>query len=146
MSQTLRLALPLILSNLTVPILGLTDTAVIGHLSNVSYLGALGIGVAIFNLLFWAFGFLRMGTTGLVSQSFGAKDKTQCMALLGQSLSLALIIAVTILILQKPIANIAFYFFDSTHQLDNFSKQFYAIRIWSLPAVLVNYVLINSFC
>ena len=99
---------PMILSNLTVPLLGLVDTAILGHLSYAHYLGAVALGAIIFDVLFWSFGFLRMGTTGLTAQAYGANDQTKTRLLLWQGMTLAIGIGLLLVLLQQPLFAIAF--------------------------------------
>ena len=91
--QILQIALPSIVSNITVPLLGLVDVAIVGHMGSAVYIGAVAVGSMIFNLVYWLFGFLRMGTSGMTSQALGRRDLTEVVSLLTRSLSMALGIA-----------------------------------------------------
>ncbi|MGY8994420.1 MAG: MATE family efflux transporter, partial [Rhodospirillales bacterium] len=93
-----RLAGPIMISNVSVPLLGAVDTAVVGHLPGPEYIGAVAIGAIIFNLLYWGFGFLRMGTTGLVAQALGADDGDEMRAILGRALGLSSAIGLTLIV------------------------------------------------
>ena len=122
---------PMILSNLTVPLLGLVDTAILGHLNYAHYLGAVALGAIIFDVLFWAFGFLRMGTTGLTAQAFGAGDLTKTRLLLWQAMTLAIVIGLILVILQKPLFELAFAYMGPSPEVERFARIYCDIRIWA---------------
>jgi len=136
-----KLAMPMIMANISIPILGMVDTAVVGHLDSAHYLGAVAIGTLIFSFLFWGFGFLRMATTGLTAQAVGNQDPSQSQLILLQAVYFALVIALFILIFQQSISQIAFHYIDSSELVKTSAKQYFDIRIWSTPAILVNYVI-----
>lgn len=140
-----RIAGPMILSNLTVPLLGIVDTAVVGHLDEAYHMGAVSIGAAIFGIVFWGFGFLRMGTTGFTAQAFGQTDNNEIRATLARASVLALIIAVLLLTLQMPIAWIAFQVIEGSELVEQHGRIYFDIRVWSAPATFVNYVLLGWF-
>ncbi|NOQ81674.1 MAG: MATE family efflux transporter [Methylophaga sp.] len=133
----------MILANISIPLLGMVDTAVIGHLDSAHYLGGVAIASLIFNFLFWGFGFLRMATTGLTAQAHGDNNQKLSLKILQHSLLLALLIATSILILQSPISTISFYLIDSNDLITNAAIIYYDIRIWSSPAILINYVVLG---
>jgi MATE family, multidrug efflux pump len=141
--QVWHIAGPMIIANISIPLLGMVDTAVMGHLDSAQYLGAVAIGSMIFSFLFWGFGFLRMATTGLVAQAYGRNDTKQSHTILVQSLILAAIIACTLLIFKQPISHIAFYLIESSDAVSDHAKTYFDIRIWSTPAILVNYVFLG---
>ncbi|MDF1760342.1 MAG: MATE family efflux transporter [Coxiellaceae bacterium] len=143
--RILHLAVPMIVSNLTVPLLGLVDTAVMGHLSFAYYLAAVGIGAMIFDLLYWSFGFLRMGTTGLASQAFGQADTVQMALVLARHVIVACVIGLLLVILQVPIAKVAFHLIDASAKITHYGLQYFHYRIWAAPAVLVNFVFMGWF-
>lgn len=134
--RVLQLAIPNIISNISVPLLGAVDTAVIGHLEHVYYLGAIAIGSIIFDFIFWGFGFLRMGTTGLVAQAYGAKDIQKTKVILIRVLLVALIGSVGILILQYPLIELSLWAIDATPEVEQYTRIYYKIRIFSAPATL----------
>lgn len=138
--QILSLAIPNILTNLSVPLLSSVDTAVVGHLDKVYYLGAIAIGSMIFNFIYWGFGFLRMGTTGLTSQAFGQSDDREISLNLFRPLAVALISGFTLMLLQYFIAEIAFYVVDASPEVEKFAKEYFYIRIYAAPATLAIYV------
>lgn len=134
--QILRLAIPNILSNLSVPLLGAVDTAVIGHLEEVYYLGAIAVGSIVFDFIFWGFGFLRMGTTGLVAQAYGAGNEIETRRILLRVLLVALSASLAILFLQWPILELSLRVINASPEVENFMSQYYQIRIYSAPATL----------
>ncbi|ANF59176.1 MATE family efflux transporter [Halotalea alkalilenta] len=140
-----RLAWPIILSNVSVPLLGLIGTAVIGHLPDARYLGAVTLGTTLFSLLFWAFGFLRMGTTGLTSQAHGRSDAASVRALLLQSLALAASIGMVLIVLSPWLIPFTLGLLGGEAEVQALAAEYARIRILSAPAVLANYVVIGWF-
>jgi len=143
--QILAIALPIMLSNVSTPLLGLIDTAVVGRLPNPAYIGATAVGALIFTFLFWGFGFLRMATTGLTAQALGARDTLELRASLGRSLLLAVGLGLALIVLQKPIELAAFALLEGSDQVEALARGYFAVRIWSAPAALVNYALLGWF-
>ncbi|WP_438971372.1 MATE family efflux transporter [Methylophaga sp.] len=137
------LAGPMILANLSTPLLGMVDTAVVGHLNSPIHLGAVALGTMLFTFLFWGFGFLRMVTTGLTSQASTQDNRHATRAVLVQSGMLALVIAVLLLVLQSPIGWFAFQLMDGSAEVLSAAHNYYQIRIWSAPATLVNYAILG---
>ena len=135
----------MILSNLTVPLLGMVDTAVVGHMQESHYLGAVAVGAMIFGVVVWGFGFLRMGTTGLTAQALGALNHSQIRIMLARALVLALAFALLLIELQIPIANLAFYLMAPSELVEQHGRTYFTIRIFSAPATLANYVIIGWF-
>ncbi|MDJ0916139.1 MAG: MATE family efflux transporter [Woeseiaceae bacterium] len=140
-----RIALPMILSNITVPLLGMVDTGVVGHLDSAAYLGAVAIATTIFGFIYIGMNFLRMGTTGISAQRFGARDTDGIRTALGQALLTALFIAVALIALQSPIAQISMPLLGATGDIEVYAREYFAIRIWSAPATLAGYVLVGWF-
>jgi MATE family multidrug resistance protein len=138
-----RMAGPIILSNISVPLLGAVDTAVIGHLPDPAYLGAVAIGAMIFNFLYWGFGFLRMGTTGFVAQAAGAGDAAELRAIFGRALLVALAIAALLIVAQGPIGRLALGLSEASAAVESNAALYVAVRIWSAPATLGNYVILG---
>ncbi len=132
-----RLAGPIILSNLSVPLVGAVDTAVVGHLSDPVYIGAVALGSILFNFLFWGFGFLRMGTTGFIAQAHGAGDSVEVRTTLVRALLLAGGLGLAVIVLQYPIARAAFWALQGSQQLENLAHEYYLVRVWSAPATLI---------
>lgn len=143
--QVWQLAGPIIIANLSIPLLGAVDTAVMGHQSNPKFLGAVALGALLFNFLYWGFGFLRMGTTGFIAQAFGAGDLDEVRATLARALVLASIVALVVLSFQWPVKLLAFELFHAEQSVEDAAKSYFGIRIWSAPASLVNYVLTGFF-
>jgi len=137
------IALPMMLSNISVPLLGLVDTAVIGHLPESYYLAGVAVGSMVVTLLFWVLVFLRMSTTGLVAQAVGANDHKQVLRLLMQSVFIALLLSIVILLLQSPFSSLAFHFVEGSEEVLFYGQQYFDIRIWSAPAALINMVLLG---
>jgi len=137
--KILRLAIPNIISNLSVPLLSSVDTALLGHLDKIYYLGALSVAGIIFNFVYWGFGFLRMGTTGLTAQAYGKKDQRQIMMLLAQTLSLALFCGILLIAAQWLIAKISFTLIAATQEVEYYAREYFTIRIHAAPATLMLY-------
>jgi MATE family multidrug resistance protein len=138
-----RLAGPIILSNLSVPLLGAVDTAVVGHLPDPAYVGAVAVGAMIFNFLYWGFGFLRMGTTGFAAQAYGSGDTSELASVLARALLLALSLGLALWGLQLPIRHVALGVIEASPQVASLAGQFFQVRIWSAPATLANYALLG---
>ena len=138
-----QFAWPAILSNISVPLLGLVDAGVLGHLPSPEYLGGVAIAATLFSMLFWAFGFLRMGTTGLVAQAKGRKDAQAFRQWLLQSILLALAIGILLLILSPWVLSFALPLFDASDEVATQAAIYFQVRIFSAPAVLINYALIG---
>jgi len=140
-----RIAAPMILSNISVPMLGMVDTGVMGHLDSSSYLGAVAIGGMIFTFIYMGMNFLRMGTTGIAAQSYGAGDNDGLRVALGQALIVSLAIALTILVLQIPIGRSAIAILGGDAETQQHAATYFSIRVWSAPGTLANYALIGWF-
>jgi len=135
--RILKLAIPNIISNITIPLLGMVDTALMGHLDSLIYIGAIALGSMIFNFIYWGMGFLRMGTVGFTGQANGAKNKKEVSLVLYRSLSIAIIAAVFLIIIHPFIINIGLSLTDSSVAIKNEAANYFNIRIWALPASLV---------
>ncbi len=140
-----HMAWPPMVSNITTPLLGLVDTAVVGHLGTAIHLGAVAIGASIFSFLFWAFGFLRMGSTGLTAQALGREDGRQVRALLLQSLAMGIGIGLLLILFQAPMIELAIYFMAPSAELEPWARAYCEARIYSAPAVLAGYALMGWF-
>lgn len=143
--KVLKLAIPNIISNLSVPLLGAVDTALVGHLDEVYYLGAIALGGMIFNFIFWGFGFLRMGTTGITAQAFGEQNKTESVMTLVRALLVAGVFSFLILLLQAWIADLSFWLVEATPEVERFTKIYFDIRIFTAPATLGLYAINGWF-
>ena len=138
-----RIAAPMIISSLTVPLLGMVDTGVMGHLDEAYYLGAVAAGATIFSVLFMGLNFLRMSTTGLTAQGYGAGDHQRVRQSLGQSIVTAILMAAIIILLQKPLIEISLWLLAPSSVVENYTRDYFSIRVWSAPASLCNFVLIG---
>jgi MATE family multidrug resistance protein len=137
------LAIPLILSNLTQPLLSTVDTILSGHLPGPAALGGVAMGGIFFNSIFWTFGFLRMATTGLVAQAHGARDEDQLLHHFGRAFLIALSIGAVILLLQGPLISIALGLLGASGDVHQNAQIYCGIRIWSAPASLANYTILG---
>ena len=143
--QILQIALPSIVSNITVPLLGMIDVAIVGHMGSPAYIGAVAVGSMIFNLVYWLFGFLRMGTSGMTSQALGRRDLTEVTRLLIRSAAMALGIALLLIVLQVPMKWASFALIGPTVDVVPFAETYFYIVIWGAPAVLGLYGLSGWF-
>ncbi|MDA0273461.1 MAG: MATE family efflux transporter [Proteobacteria bacterium] len=139
----LYIAWPIILSNLSTPLLGLVDTAVIGNLGNPALIGAIAVGAMIFSFIYWGFGFLRMGTTGLIAQSRGGHDNDGTKAAFYRALILAVSIGVILLLLQNILAGFAFSVIDGSPAVEEAAATYFGIRIWAAPFSLTHLVVMG---
>lgn len=137
--KILQLAIPSIVSNITVPLLGLIDVAIVGHLGSASYIGAIAVGGMLFNIIYWLFGFLRMGTSGMTSQAFGKRDLKEVTRVLLRAVGVGLFIALCLLLLQYPIRKVAFLLIDATAEVRELATVYFSICVWGAPAVLGGY-------
>jgi MATE family multidrug resistance protein len=143
--MVLAIAVPIVISNLSTPLLGLADTAVMGRMGDPKYIGAVALGALIFTMVYWTFGFLRMGTTGLTAQAEGAGDGGEIRAALGRALLTAGGIGLALIVLQWPISFIAFSLLDGGEEVERLARLYFDIRIWSAPAALANYAIAGWF-
>ena len=134
--KILQLAIPSIVSNITVPLLGLVDVAIVGHLGSASYIGAIAVGGMLFNMIYWIFGFLRMGTSGMTAQAYGKRDLTEVVRTLLRAVGVGLLISLGLWILQSPILRGAFVLIDATEEVKRWASLYFNICIWGAPAVL----------
>jgi len=140
-----RLAGPIIISNISVPLLGAVDTAVIGHLPEARFLGGVAVGAMIFTLIYWGFGFLRMGTGGLTAQAFGAEDADEVRACIARAAVIAIPVGLLLIALQSPIALAAFWIIEATPEVGALAAEYFFVRIWGAPATLMNFALLGWF-
>lgn len=141
--RVLFLAIPIILANLTQPLISAVDTAVAGHLPGSQYLAGVALGGLLFNLLFWAFGFLRMGTTGVVAQYFGADHNEDVLLTVGRGALMALGIGVLILLLQQPLIHAGLSLMNASQEATEQARLYAHGRIWSAPFTLLNFVILG---
>lgn len=143
--QILHIALPSIISNITIPLLALVDTTLVGHLGSAAYIGAIAVGGMLFNMAYWLFGFLRMGTGGLTAQAYGAGNRSEAQRILCRSLSVSLCISLLLLVLQRPLLTAAFHFISATPDVRAGATTYFNVLIWGAPAVLSTYSFVGWF-
>lgn len=136
---------PIIISNISVPMLGAVDTAVMGHLPDPKYLGGVAIGAMVFTFIYWGFGFLRMGTGGLTAQAFGAQDTDEVRACLARAAVIGIPAALILIVLQLPIASVALSILEASVEVETLAQEYFFVRIWGAPATLMNFALLGWF-
>lgn len=142
--EILKLAIPNIISNISVPLLSTVDTALMGRLSEV-HIGAVGVGAMIFNFVYWNFGFLRMGTTGITAQAFGKQSKPDMATTLGRAMVVVLGLSSILLVLQVPFGQLSFRLMNVNAQQAAIVDTYFYIRIWAAPATLGLYAFMGWF-
>lgn len=140
--KILQLALPSIVSNITVPLLGLVDVAIVGHLGAASYIGAIAVGGMLFNIIYWLFGFLRMGTSGMTSQALGRRDLREVTRVLFRSVGVGILISLALLLLQYPIREIAFLLLDTTDEVERLASLYFIAQY--LQPIITQYFIDNK--
>src|SRR6186997_1417581 len=143
--SVLAIAVPIMLSNVTEPLIGVVNTAVIGQLPQAYYIGAITVGAMIFNFIFWGFGFLRLGTGGLSAQATGAGDKPELVAVLLRALVIAVVCGVAIIALSPLIAALTFKLLDGSPEVERHAAVYFYIRVFSAPFALTNFCLLGWF-
>ena len=143
--QVWQMAGPLIFANISVPLLGAVDTAVVGHLPEIHYIGAVALGAMLITYILHLFNCLRMGTTGPTAQARGAGDYAEVRALIGRALLLAGVIGGTLIVLQLPILALTFWLIDASPQVEHYAREYFLIRVWSMPAALAGYAIIGWY-
>jgi MATE family multidrug resistance protein len=138
--KVLRLAIPSILANITVPLVGMVDLAIAGHIGDAASIGAIAVATMLFDLLYWNMGFLRVGTGGFAAQAYGRRDFEGAFRVLVQSIATALTAALLILAIQYFFLEAAFLIIDTTSQTESLAREYFYIRIWGAPATLVLFV------
>jgi len=134
--KILALAIPSIISNITVPLLGLVDVTIVGHLGSPLYIGAIAVGGMLFNMIYWLFAFLRMGTSGLTSQAYGRRDLQEVSTLFIRAMAVGLGIALLLILLQGPILHVAFSLINTTEDIRALATLYFRICIFGAPAML----------
>jgi MATE family multidrug resistance protein len=143
--EILAIAIPAIISNITTPILGLIDTAIVGHIGSASYIGAIAVGGNMLNMLYWLFAFLRMGASGLTAQAIGANDTKQVSVILYRSMLIALLASCIMILLSVPIADLVLKFMNADYETAMLAKRYFSICIFGAPVVLGMYALSGWF-
>ena len=144
-STILQLALPSVVTNITVPLLGLVDTAIVGHMGRAEYIGGVAIGTTIFNMTYWLLGFLRMGTTGIVSQAYGAGDTGLQREALRRGVRWALALSAMLLVMQGPLLQFSLWLMEPETEVARLAAEYFRVAIWGCPAMLASYVLTDWF-
>lgn len=143
--QILRIALPSIVTNITVPLLGLVDLSIVGHIGNAGYIGAIAVGGMIFNVVYWIFGFLRMGTSGMTSQALGGRDFVEVVRLLLRSLAVALVAALCVVVFRDKLFGLAIRVISPPSDIIVHVRTYFHICVWGAPAMLCLYSLTGWF-
>lgn len=143
--QILKIALPAIVTNITVPLLGLVDTAIVGHMGAAAYIGAVAVGSMIFNLVYWVFGFLRMGTSGMTAQARGRRDFTEVVRLLARSAFVSLAVALLLIVMQWPLCELMLGLISPTPDVRPLAATYFYIVVWGAPASLGLFTLTGWF-
>jgi multidrug resistance protein, MATE family len=143
--RILELAIPNIISNLTIPLLGMVDLALMGHLEDKVYIGAVAVGSMIFNFIYWGFSFLRMGTSGFTAQSYGNRDLTELVMILVRAITIALIIGISLLIFQNLLGELSFIIIEAGPEVELLAREYFHIRILAAPATISLYALTGWF-
>ncbi len=139
--EVFRLALPNIISNITVPLLGMVDMSLMGHKPSTNFIDAISLGGMIFNIIYWSFSFLRMGTSGFTAQAYGEKDHKKYGTVFLRAMAVAVGSGIVLIILQIPIGWISFKFIDGKEMVEALASNYFSIRIWAAPATLGLYVI-----
>ncbi|WP_108823026.1 MATE family efflux transporter [Dysgonomonas sp. Marseille-P4361] len=135
----LRLAVPNIISNITVPLLGMVDLFIVGHLDSEDYIGAIALATMLFNFIYWSFSFLRMGTSGFTAQAFGAGSRVEQTNILLRSMSVAMGAGICIILLQYLITALGFYLLNADPMVRGYAEDYFHVYVWAAPAVLGMY-------
>jgi len=141
----LKLSIPIFFANLAIPMVGIIDTGLMGNLGNLSYLSATSVAANLFSMIFWSFGFLRMGTVGLVSQAYGRKDYSEVFNIILRNLLFVLVISLIIIFLQNHIYKLSLNIFELSETTERFYQDYFQIRIWSAPGELTLYIITGLF-
>lgn len=143
--QILHIALPSIVSNITVPLLGLIDVAITGHLGGAAYVGAIAVGGMLFNIIYWMFAFLRMGTSGMTAQAFGARNLSEVVGVLLRAVTVAVVMSSLLLCLQVPVREAALSIIQPSAEVAALARTYFSICVWGAPASLLLFVLTGWF-
>jgi len=143
--KILYLAIPNIISNITIPLLGIIDLTMMGHLGNEVYIGAIALGGMIFNFIYWGFSFLRMGTSGFTAQAFGEDNKKEVINILARALLVGILGSILLILLQYPIERFSFWMINGGDEVEHFASRYFYIRIWAAPATISLYAFVGWF-
>ncbi len=143
--KILRLAVPNIISNISIPLLGIVDMALMGHMESDSYIGAIALGSLIFNFIYWGLGFLRMGTSGFTAQAWGRRDLPETILVFSRAAFISLVVSLLLLLLQRPIEVLSFLILKGETQVETMAMDYFRIRVWAAPAALGQFALLGFF-
>ncbi len=143
--EILALSIPSIITNITTPLLGIVDVAVVGHMGSAVYIAAIAVGGSMFNMLYWLFAFLRMGSSGMTAQAYGAKDHRASSLVLYRAVVVALMAGLTIIVMQSPICSAVLQFMDADAETWVLASRYFMICVYGAPAVLGTYALSGWF-
>jgi len=139
--RILKLAVPNIISNLSVPLVGIVDIALMGHQDDAAYIGAIALGSTVFTFIYAGLLFLRMGTSGFTAQNRGARNLDESFLVLGRSLTLAMVFGFLLIAIQTPVSWMAFHFLEGSESVKNIAGEYFRTRIWAAPATLGLYAI-----
>jgi MATE family multidrug resistance protein len=143
--KILDLAIPNIISNISIPLLGIVDMALMGHLESDAYIGAIALGSLIFNFIYWGLGFLRMGTSGFTAQAWGRRDIAETIMVFSRAAFIALLMSTLLLVFQKPIEILSFLILKGETRVEELAMAYFRIRVWAAPAALGQFALLGFF-
>lgn len=143
--KILDLAIPNIISNISIPLLGIVDMALMGHLESDAYIGAIALGSLIFNFIYWGLGFLRMGTSGFTAQAWGRKDQAETILVFARAFLIAIGISLVLLAIQKPIEILSFAILKGESRVEELAMAYFRIRVWAAPAALGQFAVLGFF-
>ena len=143
--KILDLAIPNIISNISIPLLGIVDMALMGHLDSDAYIGAIALGSLIFNFIYWSLGFLRMGTSGFTAQARGRRDLKEAILVFSRAAFIAIVMSLLLLALQVPIERLSFLVLKGETRVEELAMTYFRIRIWAAPAALGQFALLGFF-
>lgn len=143
--QILKLAIPNIISNISIPLLGIVDMALMGHMESDAYIGAIALGSLIFNFIYWSLGFLRMGTSGFTAQAWGRRDLSETILVFSRAAIIALVVSLVLILLQKPIEILSFMVLNGESRVEELAMTYFRIRVWAAPAALGQFALLGFF-
>lgn len=141
----LALSGPAIVTNITTPLLGITDVAIAGHMGSAAYIAAIAVGSSMFNMLYWLFGFLRMGSSGMTAQAYGAGNERDMWLVFYRAMIIAVGVGCVFILLRGPVAEVILYFMDTDADTRSLAMRYFMICVWGAPAVLGTYVLTGWF-
>ncbi|MCK5137411.1 MAG: MATE family efflux transporter [Bacteroidales bacterium] len=143
--KILDLAIPNIISNISIPLLGIVDMALMGHLESDDYIGAIALGSLIFNFIYWSLGFLRMGTSGFTAQAWGRRDMPETIMVFSRAAFIAIVMSIILLLLQRPIEILSFLVLKGETRVEELAMAYFRIRVWAAPAALGQFALLGFF-